>query len=277
MLGIARRNCKTLVVLLTLVLGVVFIAAPNIYAQTNSISEGYSTQDKLISGALVAYSAANRGAVDIASTENRDRLLGIAVSTSEALISFSNGGRSVQVMTSGTVPVQVSTLNGIVHSGDYLTASPVKGVAMRATTAGKVIGVAQQDFTETNAGTNQTVSTKNGNKTIRTGTVSTTLGVQDWVPDKTSTALITNARNFLSSLTGKPVSGTQAFFSIAIAILAVFIAGIVVYSAISASIHSIGRNPLSKHTVHRSLVFMLGLAAIVIIGAGSAIYLILER
>ena len=49
---------------------------------------------------------------------------------------------AVIVALSGRVPVKVTAGNGAIASGDYLTASPIPGVAMKATKAGPVIGQA---------------------------------------------------------------------------------------------------------------------------------------
>lgn len=43
------------------------------------------------------------------------------------------------VALSGRVPVKVTSENGIIKPGDYLTASSIPGVAMKATKAGPVI------------------------------------------------------------------------------------------------------------------------------------------
>ncbi|HXH26439.1 MAG TPA: hypothetical protein VNG90_00925, partial [Candidatus Acidoferrum sp.] len=51
------------------------------------------------------------------------------------------------VALSGRVPVRVSTENGLIHAGDYLTASSIPGVAMRATRPGQMIGKALEDDT----------------------------------------------------------------------------------------------------------------------------------
>lgn len=53
----------------------------------------------------------------------------------------------VPVALAGRILTNVSTKNGAIHTGDYLTSSDIPGVAVKATTAGPVIGVAMQDFT----------------------------------------------------------------------------------------------------------------------------------
>ena len=51
-------------------------------------------------------------------------------------------GRPVIVGLSGRVPVRVTTKNGGIKPGDYITTSDISGVGMRATEAGRVIGKA---------------------------------------------------------------------------------------------------------------------------------------
>ncbi|GEM_PF-4611726 len=59
---------------------------------------------------------------------------------------FSSGEYPVPVGLVGRVPVKVSTENGSIEVGDYLTTSSTPGVAMRATRAGPVVGKALQSF-----------------------------------------------------------------------------------------------------------------------------------
>ena len=51
-------------------------------------------------------------------------------------------GKPVIVALSGRVPVKVTTKNGEIRPGDYITTSDISGVGMRATEAGRVIGKA---------------------------------------------------------------------------------------------------------------------------------------
>ncbi len=50
----------------------------------------------------------------------------------------------VSVALSGRVPTNVSTLNGLIATGDALTSSPIPGVAMKATGPGRIVGYALQ-------------------------------------------------------------------------------------------------------------------------------------
>ncbi|MCL5114057.1 MAG: hypothetical protein M1372_02725, partial [Patescibacteria group bacterium] len=54
----------------------------------------------------------------------------------------------VSVALAGRVPVKVSSKNGEIRIGDYLASSDIPGVAVRAITAGSIIGTAMEDYTD---------------------------------------------------------------------------------------------------------------------------------
>lgn len=62
-------------------------------------------------------------------------------------------GKPVIVGLSGRVPVKVSTKNGEIRPGDYITTSDIPGVGMKATEAGHVIGKALTSLSGTGQGT----------------------------------------------------------------------------------------------------------------------------
>lgn len=51
-------------------------------------------------------------------------------------------GKPVIVGLAGRVPVKMSTKNGNIAPGDYITTSDIPGVGMKATEPGRVIGKA---------------------------------------------------------------------------------------------------------------------------------------
>jgi hypothetical protein len=69
------------------------------------------------------------------------------------------GNRAIPVALAGRVPVKVNAENGIVKKGDYLTASSVRGVAMKATKPGQIIGKALEDSVCTVTGCTEKVMT----------------------------------------------------------------------------------------------------------------------
>lgn len=54
------------------------------------------------------------------------------------------------IVYSGTTHILVSTINGPITKGDYITSSSIPGVGMRSTKAGFVVAAAQENFTSKN-------------------------------------------------------------------------------------------------------------------------------
>ena len=55
-------------------------------------------------------------------------------------------GKPILLALAGRVPVKVSSENGPIKAGDYLTTSSKPGVAMKATHAGQMIGKAMESY-----------------------------------------------------------------------------------------------------------------------------------
>ena len=57
-------------------------------------------------------------------------------------------GGGANVALAGRIPVKINLNNGEIKAGDYLTSSDIPGIAMKATKAGKVLGIALEDFSQ---------------------------------------------------------------------------------------------------------------------------------
>jgi hypothetical protein len=144
-----------------------------------------STDDTLTAGDVVSLDSQNKNGVVKATTGYDNTLLGVMSTHPGVNLTDTVNGTPVSVAFSGKATVKVTDANGAIHAGDYLTSSTTPGVAMKATTAGQVLGRALEDF---NSGTgtimavinvsyadplsNQQLSDANGNTS--TTTVSTT-------------------------------------------------------------------------------------------------------
>jgi hypothetical protein len=75
------------------------------------------------------------------------------------------------VALAGRVPAKVSTENGDVQIGDYLTSSSIPGVAMKATGFVKVIGMAMENFSASATGTDMALPGTASSTTVHVGKV----------------------------------------------------------------------------------------------------------
>lgn len=266
-------------VVFAIALSVLSINSATVLAIRSSASEGYTAKGDVRNGSLVSLFAGQSQAVEMSSPDNRHALVGVAIKPEQSLVAITDGANRVQVVTNGLATAQVSTANGAINAGDYLSISPISGVAMKATSPGKVIGVAQQDF-DVNPGAGkdavELTDDQGAKRSVLVGTLVVKVEVADWAPaGQPNSPMLNNLRTFLGNAVGKPVSNIQALLAVGVILVAALAAGTIMYSAVSSSIKSIGRNPLSKGIIRRSLFLMLGLSAIVIVGAASAVYLIL--
>lgn len=166
------------------------------------------------------------------------------------------------VVTSGRTMLRVSTINGVIKTGDLITASKIPGVGQKVTENGYVVAVAEEDYTESDP---QRVGLIYTTLHLNFGTLSS--GIRE---------------NLISSL----LQGARAPFSSPVNTLRYIIAGFVSFLSFgggfwffgkvsSRGVEAVGRNPLARRfilfTVLLNVLLTLG-----VMGFGVALaYLIL--
>jgi hypothetical protein len=254
------------------------IIMPLAVAAATTISQGYSTNDSLSIGSLVSL---DKGASDqvVASTSgNVDSLLGVVINSDSSLLSLSNGsGSQVQVATSGIVSVLVSDINGVVVSGDEITASPVKGVGMKATSNAKVVGVTQSNMSDSSTKSETYTDDQGKKQPISLSEVQVLVGVSYFYAQPDKTLIPAVIQNLANALAGKKVDSLPIIISAVIFIVTIIVVVSIIFSMIRSSIISVGRNPMAQSAVYRDVIqlsaLVLGILAVAVI----AIYVILTR
>lgn len=129
------------------------------------LAEDYISSENLEAGEVVVIDE-NLNSLQVKkSTQSYDqKILGV-VSSAPAIRISEDGGIWISkgdgsktdtgypVALTGRVPVKVSTENGSIKPGDYLTSSSTAGVAMKADRKGKVLGMALESFNGSEIGT----------------------------------------------------------------------------------------------------------------------------
>ena len=105
------------------------------------LAENYTSSETLTPGEVVAVDPLDNHNVKRSNYAYQSDVLGI-VSTTPGFVAGSYTADSYPIALVGRVPVNVSTENGMIKSGDRITAASIPGYAMRATSAGRVLGVA---------------------------------------------------------------------------------------------------------------------------------------
>lgn len=242
-----------------------------------SISQGYATTEKLSLGSIVSTKSNSSDHVIATSTDTANNMLGVIISDGNSILSYVNGQTSqVQVATSGIISVLVSDVNGEIALGDPITASPIKGVGMKATSNSKVIGIAQGE--PLNSSTRQDYTDDYGvKKQITLGQVDVLINVAYYYKQSEKTIVPAAIQNVANALAGKQVSTMPILISAGIFLVMMIVVTSIIYSLIKNSIISVGRNPMAQSAVWRDVI-QLSLLILAILTVGFiSIYLILTR
>lgn len=109
------------------------------FGQGADLAEYYYSNTPLEAGDVVAIQPDQPAGIGKSGSRYQKNLLGV-VSTRPGLTLGPVAPNAYPIALSGRIPVKVTDENGPVHVGDLLTSSSRPGYAMRATTAGSIIG-----------------------------------------------------------------------------------------------------------------------------------------
>ncbi len=204
-------------------------------------------------------------------------MIGVALASNDSLIAVDPQSGKVQVATSGAVDTLVSTLGGPIKVGDEVGVSPFSGIGMKAEPGSRIIGLSQSDFSKDSQGVvQQTVTDKTGKKAqLQVGYVRVSIAIAT-DGSLSKEARLNGLQRLVQGLTGKTVPTFRVVSSLAIALIALLILITLIYAAIYGSIISIGRNPLAKYAVFRTLGTVAGMAILTAALAAASIFFLLR-
>lgn len=247
-------------------------------AQT--VTQGYGADESLQRGMLVSLKDGDATKIEAADENNIKRLHGLVVSPNDAPVTLSSESQKNFVATVGRYEGLVSDQNGEIKQGDYITVSKVRGIGMKTDTKSvNVIGKALEDFNGKDDVLSTTDLKDNGGVTqkVRIGRILLDVGIGANPLAKPEDV---NLPGFLKKATEaiaqKTVSPLRVYISIGILLASVAIAGSMLYAGVRSSMISIGRNPLSKQSIIKSLLQVIITSFIVFIIGIFGVYLLLK-
>jgi len=210
-------------------------------------------------------------------------MLGVVVPQNNAAIVLTPQNVTTQqvlVATTGHYNVLATNQNGPIKVGDYLTISALDGVAMKASEAqSEVIGKAAGNFSGTAnvIGQISLKDTLGHTSQVALGRIPLDITIaqnplaaksSDYVPSFLSKAAITVA--------SKPVSAARIYLSMVLLFITAVFTGNMLYSGIRSGMIAVGRNPLSKKSIMRSLIETVIAGLIIFVAGVFAVYLLLK-
>lgn len=179
------------------------------------------------------------------------------------------------VIRSGVATVNVTTLNGPISYGDYLTSSQIPGKAQRATESGYVIGIALESFDGADA---ETIEGPNGQVSL--GQVKIAVRIE--YAELTNPRFAGRLFSFIGTALLENISDPRQFGQIVrfiaagLIILLSFTFGFLTFSrSIAKSVEALGRNPLAKTAIQVSILINIVLLVVTgLIGIVASILII---
>lgn len=251
---------------------------PALWAQT--VTEGFSSDDQLQRAMIVSTVKDKENYIKAATKDSAKDIHGVIVSSNDTPVTLSKEGQQYFVATIGHFDVLVSNQNGDIKKGDYITISAVPGIGMKAGDKDAIsIGKAVDDYD----------SKKNFVSTVK---LKDTSGKEFDVSIARLQVQINVARNPLlrsteaelpdalkkitDTIAGKQTSALRGYIALVIFVLSTVAAASLMYGGVRSAITSIGRNPLSKKSILRSMIQVIVSGLIIFITGLFGVYLILK-
>jgi hypothetical protein len=240
------------------------LVTPAYAASSAAVAQGFQADNgrgTIVAGAIVSFKSDSHS-VELAASDTADKIAGIAAQS--PLLAITGSGQETQVVLSGSTGVLVSDINGDIHAGDKITASPIAGVGMLATSDGRVVGTAKADFDINQAQTQTVADTHGGQHHIHIGSIPLQVGLS-YYQNQSSGFLPPFIQNLANSVAGKQVSIVRILICLVLLLAALISLSVLVYSAVRSAMISLGRNPLASGNIRRSL-YQVGLVTLAVWG-----------
>jgi hypothetical protein len=237
----------------------------------DSVASGYKSKGDLHPGYLVALVKNSQDTVEAVPPDASDRIFGVVIDPSEAPLTLNRQvSGQVFVATTGNYSVLVSTEQGKVQAGNYLSISSTAGIAANATgTQKSIIGQALKPF--------------DGKKDVITNVGNVAIGKVLVNIDPRRNPIATNdvyVPGFLKTvgqaLAGKPVTAQRIYLSLVFLLAAVSLATTLLWAAVRGGMIAMGRNPLNRGHILNSMFKVVTAAVMIFLIGLFGVYLLLR-
>lgn len=254
---------------------VLVISSAGVLAQT--VLQGYKSDEKLQRGMLVSLDDTDSTKVKAITNDTVAKLKGVVADANDSPVTLGKPDQKIYVATTGTYEVLVSSENGEIKKGDYLSGSSLAGIAMKATPQQVVVvGRAANDFTGQGDSLGRTKLSDG--RTVSFGRIKVDLGVTDnpWRKEPEKDKVPDALQRAANTVAQKDVSTLRIYLAMLVLLITAAVAGTTLFSGVRSTIISIGRNPLSKGIILRGLFQVLLLSLIIFITGLFGVYLLMK-
>lgn len=201
-----------------------------------------------------------------------EKIYGVVVDPNDAPVTLTNTStQKVFVATTGRYQVLVSSENGAISVGDYISLSQSDGIAAKAADSQRIVlGKALQGF---DGKTGAVTKTSDGSGIAR---IMVDINISKNPTFKSNDFLPDFIRKTGEAIAGKPLNPLRIYLGAGIIVVTGFITAAILYSGVKSSLISVGRNPLSKKSITRGLIQVLLFSLIIFLIGVFGVYLLLK-
>ncbi len=250
---------------------------------SQAITQSYSADATLQQGIIVRLKDKAPGTVEPLKQADGEKMLGVIVAADASAVTLTpetGTKQQVFVATSGHYAVLVSNQGGVINPGDYISISAATGIGMKADQDQAVIlGKAVSGFSGTkNVISKIALKDDKGHETsVSISRITVDLNIaHNPLQQKATDFLPAFLAKATTTIASKPVSAARVYLGMAILLVSAFVTANIVYSGVRNGMIAIGRNPLSKKTIIKSLIQTVIAGLIVFIAGIFAVYLMLK-
>ena len=272
-----------IVLSLAVMISIAAIVVLPVSAVTGGASvQGYAADTPIDNGTIVLLAGKDSNRVKVAPQSEVQNMFGVTVDRNILPITISSDLQNeVFVAVSGTYNVLVSTQEGPIMAGDYVTLSSINGVAMKAgTEKTTVFGRANGTFDGKGVtlGTTTLKDTEgNTTKTVTLGSIPVTIDIRSNPNDQSTKVEVPDFLKRLGqAIAEKEVSPIRIYLSLGITAVSIIAAIAIIYSGVRNGVISIGRNPMSRKSIFRALLEIILTSILILIIGLFAVYLLLR-
>jgi hypothetical protein len=189
-------------------------------------------------------------------------------------------GTGTLVSRSGVVTVNVTTANGAIKTGDFITSSTIAGKGQKALASGYVIGVAMKDFNEGEGSQIDFAQFENTEpRKISSGQIPVAIRIEyaEISTSRNANALLSRLNAALFSNVQDPEKFVNVIRYVASGIVIIFsilIGLFILARVIPKGVEGIGRNPMARRSILLYTAFNIVLVVIIImLGIGASLLL----
>jgi F0F1-type ATP synthase membrane subunit c/vacuolar-type H+-ATPase subunit K len=191
------------------------------------------------------------------------QVLGIVSRDAAIQISTDNSKNTVPVISNGSVYVLVSSQQGNIQKGDYLTTSTIPGIGVKATKSGYVLGTAMEDYSS--------------NDPKKSSLIAVDLNLHYFNTKPTLAGSLTDI--FKLALLPNSTSLNPLFKDIvaAIVVLASLVLAFMTFGRTAAKgVEALGRNPAASKIIHLGIIFNVAIVVVIVLGGLTVAFMILR-